>query len=95
MKKIFKFAMAIAIAATFASCASSTTPIAATSNPVGNKCGIASTTKFLYIFGGSTNVGINRAAKEGGITRISHVDFVQSSFLGGLVTTFKTCVYGE
>ncbi|MDO4949875.1 MAG: TRL domain-containing protein [Bacteroidales bacterium] len=75
-----------------ASC-SSTRPITATSNPVGNKCGEASTTRILGL-GGSDNIGINRAAKDGGITRISHVDYSTFSFLG-LYTKMTTRVYGE
>lgn len=77
---------------TFTSC-STTTPITATSNPVGNKCGEASTTRILG-FGGSANIGINAAAKNGGITKISHVDYSTKSFLG-IVTTYTTRVYGE
>lgn len=95
MKKTIKSVMLIAAVAMFASCSSMTTPIAATSNPVGNKCGVASTTKILGIFGGSSNMGINKAAKLGGITQISHVDFVKKSFLGFLVQTYQTVVYGE
>lgn len=95
MKKIFKFLALVAVIAMFASCSSMTTPIAATSNPVGNKCGVAKTTKILGIFGGSSNMGINKAAKLGGITQISHVDFVKKSYLGFLVTTYETVVYGE
>ncbi|MBD5319438.1 MAG: hypothetical protein HDR89_09995 [Bacteroides sp.] len=82
---------AIAICAT--SCAV-TTPVAATSNPVGNKCGIAQTTTVLSIFGGSADCGINKAAKNGGITRISHVDSFQKNYLG-IVTIYGVRVYGE
>ena len=93
MKKSRLLVVAIvACAAMFASC-SSTSPITATSNPVGNKCGEASATRILG-FGGSDNIGINAAAKNGGITKISHVDFTKKSFLG-LYTKFTTKVYGE
>lgn len=95
MKKIKVFALAVIATAMFASCATTTTPIAATSNPVGNKCGEASCTRVLYFFGGSSNVGINKAVKNGGITRISHVDFIKKSCLGGLYTKYTTVVYGE
>ena len=53
-------AVAVMSIAMFSSC-STTTPIAATSNPVGNKCGEASTTRILCL-GGSANIGINAAA---------------------------------
>ena len=85
-------AVAVMSIAMFSSC-STTTPIAATSNPVGNKCGEDSTTRILGL-GGSANIGINAAAKNGGITKISHVDFAQKSFLG-IVTKYTTRVYGE
>lgn len=91
MKKIYAIVV-VACSLFLASC-STTTPIAATSNPVGNKCGEASTTRYFGL-GGSANIGINAAAKNGGITKISHVDFSQKSFLG-IVTTYTTRVYGE
>lgn len=92
MKKTIKLAVAIVSAVMLASC-STTTPITATSNPVGNKCGEASTTRILC-FGGSANIGINAAAKNGGITKISHVDQSTYSFLG-LYTKYSVRVYGE
>lgn len=95
MKKFKSLALAAISAVMFASCATTTTPITATSNPVGNKCGEASCTRVLYIFGGSSNVGINKAVKNGGITKISHVDYVQRNVLGGLVVKYTTRVYGE
>ena len=76
----------------FASC-STTTPIAATSNPVGNKCGEVKTHRILG-FGGSADLGINKAAKKAGITRISHVDQYSKTFLG-IYTTIGVRVYGE
>ena len=68
MKKIKFFAMAVISAAMLASCSTVTMPISATSNPVGNKCGEASCTRVLMVFGGSSNVGLNKAVKNGGIT---------------------------
>lgn len=93
MKKLVKLALGCVLALCATSCAS-TTPITATSNPVGNKCGIAKTTTFLTVFGGSADCGINKAAKNGGITRISHVDAFQKSYLG-IVTIYGVRVYGE
>lgn len=92
MKKAIKFVCAIASVLCLASCAS-TMPVAATSNPVGNKCGVAQSTSVL-VFGGSANNGINKAAKNGGITRISHVDYFTKTYLG-IVTIRGTRVYGE
>lgn len=93
MKKIFKLACACGILLAATSCAT-TTPVTATSNPVGNKCGVAKTTTVLTIFGGSADCGINKAAKNGGITRISHVDAFQKNYLG-IVTVYGVRVYGE
>ena len=76
----------------FASC-STTTPISATSNPVGNKCGEVKTHRILG-FGGAADLGINKAAKKAGITRISHVDQYSKTFLG-IYTTIGVRVYGE
>lgn len=93
MKKIFKLAVSCAVLLCAASCAT-TTPVAATSNPVGNKCGVAKATTVLTIFGGSADCGINKAAKNGGITRISHVDSFTKNYLG-IVTIYGCRVYGE
>lgn len=93
MKKMMKFFFCCAVALGVASCAV-TTPITATSNPVGNKCGVAKTTTVLSIFGGSADCGINKAAKNGGITRISHVDSFTKNYLG-IVTIYGVRVYGE
>ena len=76
----------------FASC-STTTPISATSNPVGNKCGEVKTHRILG-FGGSADLGINKAAKKAGITRISHVDQYSKTFWG-IYITIGVRVYGE
>lgn len=93
MKNVIKSAaVAIVSVAMLASC-STTTPITATSNPVGNKCGQASTVRILG-FGGSANIGINKAAKNAGITKISHVDYSTYSFLG-IYSKYTTRVYGE
>ncbi len=93
MKKLLKLAVACGLLFASASCAV-TTPVTATSNPVGNKCGVAQTTTVLTIFGGSADCGINKAAKNGGITRISHVDSFQKNYLG-IVTIYGVRVYGE
>ena len=93
MKKSLKvLGMSIVATIMFASCAT-TTPITATSNPVGNKCGEATATKVLGLFGGSDNIGINKAAKSAGITKISHVDFVTKNYV--FVQKYTTRVYGE
>lgn len=92
MKKIFKFGIACVIVSCTISCVS-TQPITATSNAVGNKVGITKTTRVLGILGGKDDAGINRAAKNGGITRISHVDAFIKNY--GLWAIYGTRVYGE
>ncbi len=92
MKKIFKLGFACLIAACAVSCAS-TRPITATSNAVGNKVGVAKSTKVLNLFGGKDDVGINTAAKNAGITRISHVDAFTKNYV--LWSIYGVRVYGE
>lgn len=93
MKKALKLFMACGLLLCATSCAK-TYPGAVTSNPVGNKCGVAKATTILGIFGGSSDCGINAAAKNGGITRISHVDTFYKSYLG-IVMINGVRVYGE
>lgn len=85
--------VSVALCGLFLASCSTTTPIAATSNPVGNKCGEVKTTRILG-FGGSADLGINKAAKKAGITRISHVDCYQKTIIG-IYTTVGVRVYGE
>ncbi len=91
MKKIFKLGIACIIASCAISCVT-TRPITATSNPVGNKVGVAKTTVVLNVFG-NDDIGINTAAKNGGITRISHVDAFSKNY--GLWRVYGVRVYGE
>lgn len=90
MKKLFFFA---AIVCGLASC-TTVTPLVATSNNVGSKCGTATDTRYLGIFPFKGNNGIDAAAKNGGIKKISHVDVQTDNFLF-LVTKTTTKVYGE
>ncbi|MBQ6210260.1 MAG: TRL-like family protein [Prevotella sp.] len=70
-----------------------TIPGVATSNSVGKKVGTSQSTNVLGIVY-TGDGGINKAAKDGGIKKISHVDVEQKSILG-LFTTYKTIVYGD
>ena len=94
MKFTLKALAAVAVCALVSSCAIK--PIAATSNPVGSKCGVAESTVYLGIWSskGAEN-GIDQAAKNGGITKISHVDSYTQNILWGLVVKQVTMVYGE
>jgi hypothetical protein len=67
-------------------------PIGATSNTVGTKMGQASSTGIICIATGDSS--IKTAAANGGITKISHVDYHTTSILGLWAKTTVT-VYGE
>jgi hypothetical protein len=97
MKRTWKALAAVAVCALVSSCATISTPVTATTNPLGSKCGVAKST--LYLGGlwsskGEEN-GIDKAAKSAGITKISHVDSYQKSYLLGIVIEQITKVYGE
>lgn len=81
------------IAIVFATSCSITRPLAATSNPIGKKVGTAKANIiFGLCFGG--NHGIETAAKNGGITKISTVDVKTFNVLGVFISQ-KTIVTGE
>lgn len=93
MKKIFSL---LAVGAVFVcSSCTSVAPVVATSNPVGSKCGVATETRILGVYPLEGDHGINKAAKAGGIKRISHVDVETNSILGFLYVKKTTKVYGE
>lgn len=97
MKKVFKTLAIVAACALVSSCATIATPVAATGNPVGSKCGEAKSTLYLggiFSSKGEEN-GIDKAAKAAGITKISHVDSYTKSYLLGIVIEQTTKVYGE
>lgn len=105
MKKLVMSAAAV-VALTLASCSTITTGSGvgvlytgvtegqiATSNEVGTKVGESSTIGVL----GLVSIGdasIQKAAKQAGISKISHVDVKKTSVLG-LFASYKTIVYGE
>ena len=91
MKKLF-FAVAAVACMAVTSC-TTCAPVAATSNPVGSKCGEAVQTVWLGFIGGSTDAAINQAAKNGGITRISHVDTWCVDY--GIMKKLGVRVYGN
>ena len=96
MKFTLKALAAVAVCALVSSCATISTPVTATSNPVGSKCGVAESTIYLGTWSskGAEN-GINQAAKNAGITKISHVDSYQKLYFWGLIIKQTTKVYGE
>lgn len=56
-------------------------PVSVTSNPLGSKKGEATATSVLgwFAFG---DASVQKAAKDGGITKISHIDQKSTSVLG-------------
>lgn len=94
LKSLKKATLVVASSAFLLTSCVTYTPIAATSNPVGNKCGTASHWSFLLLFSGGANLGINKAAKEAGITSISHIDLKKTNFLG-IYNKTTLLVYGE
>ena len=97
MKLTLKVLAAVTVCALVSSCATISNPVTATTNPLGSKCGVAKST--LYLGGlwsskGDEN-GIDKAAKEAGITKISHVDSYTKNYFFGIVIEQITKVYGE
>jgi hypothetical protein len=90
MRKLF---FALAGASLLASC-SVTTPVNATSNAVGSKVGSASTTSIFGLFFDGGDASIRTAAKKGGISKISTVDFKATNYLF-IIGMYETIVTGE
>ena len=93
MKKVMTIIALFAVVAMMSSC-SLTLPVAATSNPVGNKVGQATATGFFGVLFFDADASIRTAAKNGGITKISTVDIRQGNVLN-LIVTYTTIVTGE
>ena len=96
MKFTLKALAAVAVCALVSSCATISNPVTATTNPVGSKCGVAESTIYLGTWSskGEQN-GIEQAAKNAGITKISHDDSYQKLYFWGLIIKQTTKVYGE
>ena len=96
MKTTMKTLAAFIACALLGSCITISSPVAATSNPVGTKCGEANSLIIcgLLSVNGDTN-GIDKAAKKAGITKISHVDSYAKCYPFGIVIKQTTKVYGE
>ncbi len=94
MKKLV--VVMLALAALFLVGCSTTTPLAATSNPLGTRVGEA---EVGYLFAWlpvtfNADLGIQKAAKNGGITKISTVDEYFVNYFG-VWAIRKTIVTGE
>ncbi|WP_306643161.1 TRL-like family protein [Sanyastnella coralliicola] len=92
MKKVL-FGLAGVAMIALSSC-SITLPVTATSNAVGNKVGKSSGTCYLGVLCFGVDASIQTAAKNGGISKISTVDYTQKNVLN-LIITHETTVTGE
>jgi hypothetical protein len=98
MKKMISFAASAALVASMmCSCATINSGAAiAEKGPVGPKVGEAQST---YILGLCSSQGeqnnIQKAAENGGIKKISQVEYIDKSIFLGLVIKHTTRVYGE
>lgn len=90
MKKIF---LIFAVALLLTSCAI-TLPVNATSNEVGSKVGMSKATGYLNVLWFDQDASIQKAAKQGGITKISTVDLKQTNMLG-IIQTYECIVTGN
>lgn len=87
--------LALVFAFVLVGCMTTVEPFAVTSNELGSKVGEASV-KFLFGYiplSFNMDLGIQKAAQNGGITKISTVDV--KSEQGFLFTTISTVVTGE
>ena len=98
MKKIMTFAASAAlVVAMMSSCATINSGAALSDKgAIGPKVGEAESTIFLGMWSsqGEQN-NIKKAAENGGITKVSQVEYVNKSIFLGLVIKHTTRVYGE
>ena len=96
-KNIFAFtAAAVIAAATLTSCATISTGAALAESAMGQKVGEAKSTVILGLWSskGEQN-NLRQAARNGGISKVSQVEYVNQSILFGLLINRTTRVYGE
>ena len=90
MKKV----LFISLVGLFLTSCAVTLPVNATSNEVGSKVGMSKATGYLNILGFDQDASIQKAAKQGGITKISTVDLKQTDLLG-IIQTYECIVTGD
>jgi hypothetical protein len=90
MKKV----LFISLLALFLTSCAVTLPVNATSNKVGNKVGMSKATGYLNVLWFDQDASIQKAAKQGGITKISTVDLKQTNMLG-IIQTYECIVTGN
>ncbi|MFM7021136.1 MAG: TRL-like family protein [Aquirufa sp.] len=94
MKSIKLFIALVLFSSLLASSCSITMPIAASSNPVGQKRGQSTGTCYLGVLCFDVDASIQTAAKNAGITKISTVDLKTTNVLN-IIITYTTVVTGE
>ena len=94
MYKKIKFLVLSFMLVGFLSSCSLTMPVNATSNPVGSKVGTAKAQGWFGVLFFDADASIMRAAKNGGITKISTVD-IKTFSVFEVYTTYETIVTGE
>ena len=87
------FFLIVSVALLLSSCAI-TLPVNATSNEVGSKVGMSKATGYLNVIWIDQDASIQKAAKQGGITKISTVDLKQTNMLG-IIQTYECIVTGN
>jgi hypothetical protein len=90
MKKV----LFVSLVALFLTSCAVTLPVNATSNEVGNKVGMSKATGYLNVLWFDQDASIQKAAKQGGITKISTVDLKQTNMLG-IIQTYECIVTGN
>ena len=97
-KKLMIFAASAALAVlTLSSCATINSGAAlAEKAPIGPKVGEAQSTYFLGLWSsqGEQN-NIKKAAENGGIKKVTQVEYIDQAMLFGLIIKHTTRVYGE
>ena len=97
-KKLMTFAASAALAVlTLSSCATINSGAAlAEKAPIGPKVGEAQSTYFLGLWSsqGEQN-NIKKAAENGGIQKVTQVEYIDQAMLFGLIIKHTTRVYGE
>ncbi|MCR4853492.1 MAG: TRL-like family protein [Prevotella sp.] len=90
-------ASAAIVVLTFTSCATINSGAALTEKaPIGQKVGEANSTIYLGIWSSNgKNNNIQKAAENGGITKVSQVEYIDKSVFFGFIIKHKTRVYGE
>ena len=96
MKKM-KTLLAIAafVCTVMLSACSVTLPVTATGNEIGSKVGSAKSQQVFGFFPDGGDLSIRTAAQNGGISKISTVDFKRSLVFLWIVVAYETIVTGE